>query len=522
MPTVAVIGGGPSGLVSAKEARDARMDPTVFEKADTIGGLWRGTHGKTWASLRTNLSKFTCAFSDLPWDSTSEAFPLSGAVARYLNRYAQTFGLYSCIKLNVTVTRVTEASGCYQVEWLEGGLQHAACFDYVIVATGIFSIPHAPSGLEGFGRPLVHASEFRDATRFKELRVLVVGAAFSGADIAAAIARVASHVTLVASATRPHYYLPRYVDGQPIDLVLYSRAASDADSQLSKEQQWTKRHGALQRLGGQLAGLPPPRFDAPPFVAVSDDLRDAMGEGRISVTTSRVREASDGLVVFEDGSRAEYDTIVTATGYRTALDFLSPPLQRAVEWEPSDWLQPLLLHRGVWPAPTVSGLAFVGMYRGPFFAVMELQARWACAVFSARLPRPSHTEIEHGLDEERAVRRSRPRPQFPHGDYVTMADDLARRIGAWPAAALENSAHPLHSLLRDGPLLPFHFRLEGHHAKPRLAEEAIRQCARLHPFSLRHSQRRHTSSIALASAALAAALVAFAVCRRPWAELRLL
>ena len=29
----------------------------------------------------------------------------------------------------------------------------------------------------------------------------------------------------------------------------------------------------------------------------------------------------------------------------------------------------------------------VGLYRGPYFATMELQARWACGTFSGRLPR---------------------------------------------------------------------------------------------------------------------------------------
>ncbi len=41
MLTVAIIGAGPAGLVSAKEAKAHGLNPTVFEKGSTVGGLWK-------------------------------------------------------------------------------------------------------------------------------------------------------------------------------------------------------------------------------------------------------------------------------------------------------------------------------------------------------------------------------------------------------------------------------------------------------------------------------------------------
>mmetsp|Transcript_16432 Transcript_16432/g.47579 ORF Transcript_16432/g.47579 Transcript_16432/m.47579 type:complete len:131 (-) Transcript_16432:79-471(-) len=122
-------------------------------------------------------------------------------------------------------------------------------------------------------------------------------------------------------------------------------------------------------------------------------------------------------------------------------------------------------------------MAFVGIYRGPYFAAMELQARWACGVFSGRLPEPSAEEFSVGLEEERKIRASQPRPQFPHGDYVGMTESLAKHVGVHPEAILSNENDPLHRFLHDGPFLPFHFRLAGFAAKPDIAGAAITECA---------------------------------------------
>jgi hypothetical protein len=64
--------------------------------------------------------------------------------------------------------------------------------------------------------------------------------------------------------------------------------------------------------------------------------------------------------------------VIMCTGFTPALDFLDSSLQETLGLA-ADALQPLLLHRDVMH-PAVPGLYFVGMYRGPYFAVVELQA----------------------------------------------------------------------------------------------------------------------------------------------------
>lgn len=75
------------------------------------------------------------------------------------------------------------------------------------------------------------------------------------------------------------------------------------------------------------------------------------------------------------------DDLILCTGFSPALDFLEPSLREQLQYNPDDSFQPLLLHRDVMH-PAIPGLYFVGMYRGPYFAGVELQAvSWHVCVF---------------------------------------------------------------------------------------------------------------------------------------------
>ena len=76
-------------------------------------------------------------------------------------------------------------------------------------------------------------------------------------------------------------------------------------------------------------------------------------------------------------------------------------------------------------------LHLVGLYHGPYFGIMELQARWAAALLSGTVAPPTAEEAAEGLARELEIRDRMPRPQFPHGEYVAFADELAAAIGVF-------------------------------------------------------------------------------------------
>eukprot|EP00746_Dinoflagellata_sp_MGD_P029917 gnl/MRDRNA2_/MRDRNA2_170900_c0_seq1.p1 gnl/MRDRNA2_/MRDRNA2_170900_c0~~gnl/MRDRNA2_/MRDRNA2_170900_c0_seq1.p1 ORF type:complete len:503 (-),score=65.26 gnl/MRDRNA2_/MRDRNA2_170900_c0_seq1:162-1670(-) len=489
--SVAIIGAGPCGLAACKAALEEGLRPTVFEIAPGVGGLWRGDgFGKIWNSLHANLSKYTCAFSDAPWPNSSCDFPSGTQVQQYLEGYADENELSRYIRFHMKVTSVRRTGSQWYVSAEATGPRTGDSgdivdqkFHHVIVASGIFSRPCRPvlPGIQRFQGKIVDAAAYREPGIFANQRVLVVGAAFSGADIASEIGATAK--SAVISAKRPFWYLPRYIGGRPADLAFYSRAASDSNKNVSLDERNQRRNKFFASLVGE---MPPPlitpqaeRGDIP-FVAITDNFVNAMKSGMVTARAAEVVAFDERGVRFSDGHREEFDTVLFATGYHLDLPFFSQDVLKVLEFEPDDLLQPVILHQCVW-RPELPDLAFVGIYRGPYFAAMELQARWVCGVFSKRLPKPSWAEMELGLKEERRIRAEKPRPQFPHGDYVQLVETLSKHVGAYPVDILENTSDPLHSLLYDGPLLPFHYRLVGFGAKREVAEAAIKECAKRFP-----------------------------------------
>ena len=84
--TIAVIGAGAAGLVTASELLREGHAVAVFERSRRVGGLWvyeeetetdplgqcprRRHHGSLYASLRTNLPRDLMAFDGYPFDSS--------------------------------------------------------------------------------------------------------------------------------------------------------------------------------------------------------------------------------------------------------------------------------------------------------------------------------------------------------------------------------------------------------------------------------------------------------------------
>jgi dimethylaniline monooxygenase (N-oxide forming) len=67
---VAIVGGGPAGLVAAKSLLEEGLQPTVFEQSSNVGGQWNapGPHSGIWKTMRANTSKVTTCFSECPFD----------------------------------------------------------------------------------------------------------------------------------------------------------------------------------------------------------------------------------------------------------------------------------------------------------------------------------------------------------------------------------------------------------------------------------------------------------------------
>jgi dimethylaniline monooxygenase (N-oxide forming) len=155
-------------------------------------------------------------------------------------------------------------------------------------------------------------------------------------------------------------------------------------------------------------------------------------------------------VVFADGSEAEVDAIVCATGYRLELPFLDAGTQALLG---ADGRQ-IDLHARTFH-PDLPGLGFIGQFlaQGPYLPLLELQARWIVAVWSGEATLPGEAVMRA------TIARPRPALDAHHALALTLSEELgvAPEPVDWPE---------LCEALVHGPMLPPRYRLSGPGARP--------------------------------------------------------
>ena len=458
---IAIIGAGPAGLVAAKEAVDAGMIPTVFEKKNSIGGLWSREDGHVWNEMRTNLSKWTCSFSDFPWPIGAELFPKSGDVQEYLKSYCQKFNLKPHLRFGQEVCSIEKCSDGFQVQLSN---KHMEAFDKVVVASGVFSRPWTPTLKRENETNVVHVHS-SNIDRIDEVRgktVCVIGGSFSGIEISQLLVeRGALKVYFISTSST--WVIPRRVIDEctgheiPIDFLFYKRQEKSEDETCETEinnQTFDFFEKKFGNPGMANQKLYLKRNGAPNYVAISDKFLEYVKSGSIVPIRSRFHEFSSNGVVVENGITILSQIVVFCTGYECNLDYLSAQIRDSVDYDPNDKFMPFIANRAT-HNPKVSGLYFVGMYRGPYFGVMELQARWIMSHIGN--PEKNFQLAEANRLEFENVRRNKfPQPQFPYGDYIDFCDVLAQDIDIFPEKCSNDNVA---NLIRTGPVVPAHYRI---------------------------------------------------------------
>ena len=212
MTKTAIIGAGPCGLGQLRAFAQARdrgekiPEVACLEKQGDWGGLWNLTwrtgldrhgepeHGSMYRFLWSNGPKECLEFADYTFTDHFRrpipSFPPRDVLRDYIVGRAEKSGVREMTRFNTAVRRVEfrDASGKFLVvsEDLEKGESRAEEFDFVVVASGHFSVPNMPyfEGAENFPGRVMHSHDFRNAEEFAGLNLLVVGSSYSAEDIA--------------------------------------------------------------------------------------------------------------------------------------------------------------------------------------------------------------------------------------------------------------------------------------------------------------------------------------------------
>jgi hypothetical protein len=465
---IAVIGAGPGGLVAARWLKGQGFAPTIFERAATLGGQWTGDLGRSgvWPSMHTNTSRILTAFSDLEHETTA-VFPSNRDVLGYLRRYAEKFGLTSCIRFSTPV-RSLRRSGDRWVVCCDGD-EYA--YDRVVVASGRFQFPAVPTvdGLPGFAGSLgaIPSFDFRDPAPYRGKRILVAGSAISALEVASELA-LNGAARVVVTQRRQRYVLPKFAAGVPSDHRIFTRFGALAHDALPAAEVGRQLKEIVVEAGGSPEQYGAPAPDDSLLVAgvtLGQQYLPLVAEGRIEVRPW-LRAVAGTSVTFDDGRTEEFDGVVFGTGFEQAMPFLSPEIQAALGLDAVH----LDADRHTFH-PDVPGVAFVGMWdqSGGYFVPLELQARWIAYAWAGVVAPPSESAQRRAID---VCRHRRGRSQKTRMNLVALT--FAYAAGVEPVLA---NWPDLRRALLFGPLAPSSFRLDGPDALPEAAAAFARDAA---------------------------------------------
>lgn len=320
---VAVIGAGPHGLSALKALLQVGIPADGFERAGDLGGNWNfgGPTSRVYESTHLISSKPFTQFPDFPMPDDYPDYPSHRQVKAYFEAYAAHFGLRERISFDTSVEMVSAVGDRWDVTVRQQGREVTLRYDGVVVANGHNWSPKVPAYPGEFGGEILHSAEYKSAAQVRGRRVLVVGAGNTGCDIAVEAAQNAT--ATFHSTRRGYYYNPKFVFGKPSDQI--------ADQLLAMRVPLPARRLAfaatLRTTMGKFEsfGLQKPDhafFETHPIV--NQQLVYYVGHGDITPKPD-VDHFDAAGAVFTDGTRADVDVVVFATGYLAVFPFLADP-----------------------------------------------------------------------------------------------------------------------------------------------------------------------------------------------------
>ncbi len=313
-----VVGAGPSGLAVGKELGERAVPFAILEKESDVASSWH----RHYERLHLHTAKRYSSLPGMAFPANAPTYPSRLEVVAYMDAYAQRFRLTPRFGVNVERIEMSATGPGWRVRTSQGDIAATR----VVISGGLNAVPWQP---EWPGRPLytgelLHSSAYRNGDRWKDKRVLVIGAGNSGAEIALDLVERGATVDLCIRGKL--HVTPRDALGMPMPLptiLLTKLPIALADAIIS---------GVLRMTIGDLSqwGIESPEVGVlrdylqrarVPLIDVGTVARIKSGE--ISVRKGIARFETDG-VTFVDGQRHAYHAIVLATGFRAGLDRLLP------------------------------------------------------------------------------------------------------------------------------------------------------------------------------------------------------
>jgi putative flavoprotein involved in K+ transport len=286
---VVVIGAGQAGLAMAWFLARRGVRYLLVDSNPEVGTAWRSR----WESLRLFSPAQYDGLPGSDFPAAADTYPGKDEVADFLASYAERNAFP--ILTSTAVTRVIRQAAGFAVHTTQGTIAARQ----VVVATGAFQQPYIPALSRSFaGVPQQHSAAYRCPADLPPGRVLVVGAANSGLQIAEDL--LTSHAVTVAIGASPPS-VPQRIAGRDIFW-------------------WLTRLGLMNKGPDSLLAKPM-RARGELVIGTS---RRALASAGVDFR-SRLAAASGRRARFADGTAIQPDAVIWATGYRPDYTWIDIP-----------------------------------------------------------------------------------------------------------------------------------------------------------------------------------------------------
>lgn len=325
---VAIIGGGPAGLSTARALKEAGIAFTLFEKHSDVGGIWdiANPGSPMYRTAHFISSRTMSGHRGFPMPQTYPDYPSNAQILAYARSFAAHFSLYDDIRLNTAIRHARPDGEGWVLTLVADGAERTERYRWLVCASGTNWQPNRPAlaGEADFAGTIRHSVDYHDNASLQGKRVLVVGGGNSGVDIACDAAVMAEQTTI--SLRRGYHFIPKHIFGQPADVF-----GAGSEWMPMWLEQWIFG-GLLRLLTGDLQRLGLARPDHKIFEShpiLNSQLLHYLQHGDVIARPDIDHLDRDGAV-FTDGSRVDLDEIILATGYDWSLPYLG---SEVFEWQ---------------------------------------------------------------------------------------------------------------------------------------------------------------------------------------------
>jgi cation diffusion facilitator CzcD-associated flavoprotein CzcO len=344
--SVAVVGGGFSGIGLAIGLRRAGFtDITIFEKAGSIGGVWRDN---TYPGAACDAPVYLYSYSFAPNPDWSRRFAEQPEILTYLRRCADAYGITERVRFGTEVTEAAfdEAAGAWTIRTSDGGTHTA---DLLVAACGQLSRPAYPDipGLDAFAGTVFHSARWDHDHDLTGRNVAVIGNGASAVQFVPVIARAAGRLRIFQRTpnwvgTKPDRVYPAWRRALNRRLPSVQKASRFG---IFASFEWLLNPMLVAPLARRalsahvralchlnLRSVRDPRLRTrllPSYelgckrILLSNDYYRALNRPNVEVVTDAITKVTADTVVTADGTAHPADTVILATGFRSH-DFVAP------------------------------------------------------------------------------------------------------------------------------------------------------------------------------------------------------